>query len=537
VAAAQKHAMSIRRIVAGALLLFCLGLNVLALVYIRQEHKLIETTIAAVTIEHGKAWAQLCKDTLKTGNRPGLDDIVDSIAQGTGVRLAMVVDERGRVIASSDPARIGKKHQVEHDMPADEQPAEDPCIYELHPEPGGFFHETGHTFEFCFPMENGQKQLGHFVVLVNTAWGNKQAETLAVKGLLSVLTLTLLVGLGAFALDWRLRKAIKALIFATHAIAKGERLPSLSLATGGELGLLGDSVRQMAGALQETEERVSHWHRKLEATITQRTAQLEESQQLLAEREKMAALGLMAAGIVHEVGNPLTAMSAIVQRMQRKANGELGDKCRVLLEQINRISRIVDDMRQVARPVSTKGSSTNVNETLRMAIKVTQYDPRSKKAAFHADLAPDVPRVSGHADRWQQVFINLIMNALDAMPQGGRLSVCSAISGQQVIVTFRDTGRGMNAEEIKNLYHPFFTTKASGGMGLGLSVCNSIVRSYGGEITVVSQLQKGTTFRIAIPPYIEGVQTDEQERGETSEKGNAGVAIPTLTNVSDGAAP
>ena len=516
--ATRKHVLNIRRIVGGTLVLICLAVNVLAVVYVAREHKLIEETIIATSNEHGQAWAQLCRAEMQVGDTSALQAVIDAIGGSESVRLALVVNEAGRIVAATDRQRIGEPHRVEHDDARNGANRDEPHVEELHPKPTGFFHESGHTFEFLFPIREAEDHLGTLVVHVNTAWGNQQAKTHAVKGLLLVFTLTCLVGLAAVALDWRLRKAVKALIDATQAIAKGERTPDVHVGTGDDLDILGQSVRQLAVSLQDTEERVAHWHRELESTIANRTAQLEESQQLLAEREKMAALGLMAAGIVHEIGNPLTAMSTIVQRIERKADARFSEQCRTLSQQIERISKIVNDMRQVARPVSANGSSTNVNETLRVVIKVAQYDPRAKTIEIVPHLSAAVPRIPGDADRWQQVFMNLIINALDAMPRGGRLLISSSISAGQVAISFRDSGSGMSAEQLRQMYHPFYSTKAGDGMGLGLSVCHSIVRSYGGVIAVESKVGQGTEFRITIAPY-KGLSQTEQSNATQANNG------------------
>ncbi|MCH8148700.1 MAG: hypothetical protein IH987_12010 [Planctomycetes bacterium] len=522
--ATRKHVLNIRHLVGGTLVLVCLGINVLALIYVTREHKLIEEIISATTSEHGAAWAQICKAEMRAGDTAGLQSVIDAIGHSSGVRLAMVVSEAGRIVAATARQRIGQEHRFDHDEVAGDELPDKHHAKELHPEPTGFFHEEGHTFEFVFPIRQAEEHLGTLVVHVNTAWGNQQAKALALKGLALVFTLTALVGLAAFALDWRLRKAVKSLIAATQAIARGERAPKVRVGTGDDLDILGDSVKQMAEALQDTEERVTHWHRELESTIANRTAQLEESQQLLAEREKMAALGLMAAGIVHEIGNPLTAMSAIVQRIERKADARFSEQCRTLGQQIERISKIVNDMRQVARPLSANGSSTNVNETLRVAIKVAQYDPRAKTIEIVPHLSAAVPRIPGDADRWQQVFMNLIINALDAMPHGGRLLVSSSIGDGHVAITFRDSGSGMSAEQIRQLYHPFYSTKASDGMGLGLSVCHSIVRSYGGEIVVESEVGQGTEFQITISPYRGLSRTEQSSATQADNDRNATAA-------------
>lgn len=121
--------------------------------------------------------------------------------------------------------------------------------------------------------------------------------------------------------------------------------------------------------------------------------------------------------------------------------------------------------------------------------------------------------------------MNLIINALDAMPGGGRLLVSSSISNGHVAITFRDSGSGMSAEQLRQLYHPFYSTKAGDGMGLGLSVCHSIVRSYGGTIVVESEVGQGTEFRITISPY-RGRSHTEQARATRANNGqNPSVAM------------
>lgn len=350
-----------------------------------------------------------------------------------------------------------------------------------------------------------------------------------------MLGLTLLVGAAAVLLDRRLRRAVKALIAATRAIADGERDPELRVGTGDELDLLGQSVKDLAGALQNTETRVKHWHQELEATVAKRTRQLEDSQQLLTQREKMAAVGLMAAGIVHEVGNPLAAMSAIVQRIDRQAGPKLRTKCTTLHQQIERISKILHEMRQVSRPATRSRSLVDVNALLHQVIKICRYDPRSKNVRISTNLDADVPRIPGNPDRWQQVFLNLIINAFEAMPNGGKLAVSSAVVDDGVDVIFRDDGVGMTPQQVRNLYHPFYTTK-SNGTGLGLSVCQGIVRSYGGDICVRSQLGQGSEFRVVIPKHAQdssgshdSLPADSVHLRSTDEPGLAQHAQPATT--------
>ncbi|MHC4443277.1 MAG: sensor histidine kinase [Planctomycetota bacterium] len=481
---------------AGTLILLCLGIIALGFLYVYSEHKLIEKTIYTVTSETGKFWARTCADIISANDLPKLQMMMEIINSGRDVQRVVVMNQDGLVIASTDPNIIGQMYQEEHG----ELLHSEAHIRELHPRPHGFFHESGHNFEFRFPIEHNKKHFGTLVVEINTAWGNQQAKALAVRGLWGIFFFSLIMGMAAIALDWRLRGAVKRLIAITQAIARGQLSERVHLGTRDELDMLGDSVNQMAQALRESEDRIQHWHRHLEETIAQRTKELEHSQELLAHREKIAALGLMAAGVAHEVGNPLAAVSTILQRIEREAQPGLREKCKVMEQQIERISRIVDEMRQFAGPACKKDELVNVNEALRLSMQVCRYDPRAKNIKMTAELDPNIPTICGNTDRWQQVFLNLIVNAFDAMPNGGSLNIASGMENGYVSLLFQDSGKGMNPQQISNLFHPFYTTKDPGrGSGLGLSVCEGIVSSCGGEIKVDSVPGYGTTFRITIP--------------------------------------
>lgn len=170
-------------------------------------------------------------------------------------------------------------------------------------------------------------------------------------------------------------------------------------------------------------------------------------------------------------------------------------------QQIERICKIVDELRQFARPVcDRKDGLVNINEVLRLTVQISRYDPRAKSVEIITHFDPSVPAIRGNADRWQQVFLNLVINAFDAMPNGGRLTIASELRDERVYLVFRDTGEGISPEHVSKLFHPFCSTKRSKeGSGLGLAVCQAIVNSYGGEIEIETALGRGSEFRVVIP--------------------------------------
>ncbi|MCH8851709.1 MAG: HAMP domain-containing protein [Planctomycetes bacterium] len=494
---ARKSVLGIRGIVAGALVLIGIGVNVLGILYVFREHKLTERTMSAMTAQQGKLWARLCTEAFQSEDVERLQAIVSVIGSSEHIVQAQIVDSDGLVVAANTPDVIGSMRPEENTEHSEFEGG----VRELHPVPSGFFHEEGHDFEFQFPLVQDGRSYGSLILVMNTAWGNRQAKALAMTGLVTLFAITLAIVLLAILLDWRLRGAVKQLITATQAIAHGQLDLEVSVGTHDELDTLGESVTQMAHALKHSQERVQHWEHQLENTIDQRTKELEESQALLAQQEKMAALGLMAAGIAHEVGNPLSAISTILQRMEMNAPPEVRKKCEIMSQQIDRISRIIHELRQFSRPVShAEDVPVNLNDVLRQSVQVCRYDPRAKNIQIEQDLDPNLPSIKGNPDRWQQVFLNIIINAFDAMPEGGQLSVISRSVDGRAELCFRDTGVGMTAEQMRKLFHPFFSTKRNGHrFGLGLSVCAGIVRGSGGRIDVRSQLGRGTEFHIIIP--------------------------------------
>jgi PAS domain S-box-containing protein len=224
----------------------------------------------------------------------------------------------------------------------------------------------------------------------------------------------------------------------------------------------------------------------------------------LLQTSKLASIGKLTAGISHEIGNPLASISSLVQELsllEMDTEHDISftmESLKTMNSHLDRIARIVRSLGDFARMSSAKRTVSNISEILDRSVNLVKYDKRFKNVQFTADIS-EVPCVRLNPDQIQQVFLNLMLNALDAMPDGGNLCVSMKKVGAFVEVVFSDTGVGIDEAVRDRIFDPFFTTKAPGrGTGLGLSICYGIIREHNGNITVKSEKGVGTTFVVSL---------------------------------------
>lgn len=343
-------------------------------------------------------------------------------------------------------------------------------------------------------------------------------------------------------------RPIERLLFAMSRAEAGDLQAEAPLRAPDELGLLSRGFNRMIGRIREMSEereaqRLVLQERVRDATseLEQRNEQLEETNRelwqttlRLTELERLAAAGQTAAQFAHEVGTPLNLISGHVQLLRARLGDDPSAEARLetISAQIERIERIVREMLDRTRPTSPALMPVDLNALLLRIFDATAPALDSRSVQLQTELAEDLPQVAGDADRLQQVFINLINNALDAMPEGGTLSIrtgtqpdgnaAEADDGADsdrasfVFVEFADTGCGMTEELRARIFDPFYTTKGTGrGTGLGLVVVRQVTREHGGDIEVESERGKGTRFRLKLPVM------KEQERDTRLEVSHA----------------
>jgi signal transduction histidine kinase len=222
----------------------------------------------------------------------------------------------------------------------------------------------------------------------------------------------------------------------------------------------------------------------------------------LIQNEKLTSIGLLAAGVAHEVNTPLAVISSYSQMLRKEISAE--DSRHKLLEKITkqtfRASEIVNNLLNFSRTTATEFSEVDMHQVITETLSLLEHQFKTARIRVERELLADYPITFGNAGKLQQVFLNLFLNARDAMAEGGELRVRTETVDSKIEIIVQDTGTGISRENIKKIYDPFFTTKAVGkGTGLGLSVSYGIVHEHGGNISVESKLGRGTAFKLELP--------------------------------------
>jgi len=258
---------------------------------------------------------------------------------------------------------------------------------------------------------------------------------------------------------------------------------------------------------KQMQKKLEEYSQHLEALVEQRTRQLKEAQEKLIKSERLAAIGEVAAMVGHDLRNPLTGIKGATYYLKTKLYSKMDEKTREMLElieaDIEYANKIITDLLEYSREVHLELTETNpktiITETLHL-IKVPENIQIINRTRREPKIRIDIEKMA-------RVFHNLVINAIDAMPNGGKLTITSRKTKDTVKFIFKDTGIGMTKETMEKIFTPFFTTKAK-GMGLGLPICKHIVEAHGGKITVESAVSESATFTLTLP-----IKSETKEEG------------------------
>ncbi len=296
--------------------------------------------------------------------------------------------------------------------------------------------------------------------------------------------------------------SLAALAWALGGREALERLPLtaviLAWATWAVSALAG-LLKATGARLERANAELQRYGAELEGRVAERTAALRASQARLIHQEKMAAFGLLAAGIAHEVGNPLAALSNLIQILQRRGPDPYSaEKLETAGKQVGRIRRIVRELVDFARPGPSAAEPVRLADAVDEAIAIAKYYQRTKDRAIVVDVPAALPAVVAPRDHLAQVVLNLLLNAIDATESGGRIGLEARASGDAVELRINDDGHGLDPSDLPKLFQPYHTTKDR-GTGLGLFVSRQLVEELGGTLIHEPSEGPGATFAIRLP--------------------------------------
>jgi len=284
-------------------------------------------------------------------------------------------------------------------------------------------------------------------------------------------------------------------------IANGNYNPRVEIKRDDEIGYLAQALNQMTDNLVAAQRSLENWGRELEERVKEATEEVKRMERQLSQADKLASLGKLAAGVAHEINNPLTGVLTNASLMlEELKDGDSGkEDLEVIVRETMRCRQIVRGLLDFARQRTPERTLSNLNQLIEDTLQLLQNQIVMQNIEVHKQLDKNLPEIWVDADQIQQVLVNMTLNAIEAMPKGGQLTIRSdPLTDGKISVAITDTGAGIKMGDVKNLFDPFFTTKSS-GTGLGLAISYGIVHQHGGEIKVHSHLHKGSTFTVILP--------------------------------------
>jgi signal transduction histidine kinase len=363
--------------------------------------------------------------------------------------------------------------------------------------------EQGQRRVFVYtPLHPGRRSAGAVrLALRPGALGARVAQAQNIILFYLVVNVLILLLVGGYLLDRWMVRPVRRLTEATERVATGELTAYVDVQGEDALARLSKAFNRMVDRLARSRSEVERRLVELEAV----NVELKTARDTVVRGEKLASVGTLAAGVAHEVGNPLAAILGYVEMLQSSTES---DDDRDILDRVHkevlRINDIIRELLAYSRP-SPEEAFGSVAVAIDSVTSLVAPQPRMRDVEVEADVAEGLPAVSLSEAKLQQVLLNLCLNAADAMPDGGRLRVaaCEAEGSDRVEITVSDEGTGIAPEALAQVFDPFFTTKEPGsGTGLGLSIVDRILTDHGARIEVRSTQGAGTTFVISLPVHV-----------------------------------
>ena len=501
------------------------------------------STVAAERM--GDVIKRATRHSMLQNNRADLYFTIRTMGVQPGIKRIRIYNQEGRISFSTDPAEVN--HLVDKTAEAcygcHAQSA--PLARLARPDRVRFFQDPrdGRVLGLIHPIENdsecsnsachahpaSQRVLGVLDTQLSMISADAHVAAYARREfLLDLLGMAALLLL-CIVLVWMLvQKPVQALMEGTRRFGAGELAYRIPVRSSDEIGTLAESFNRMGTELQAAREELSRSAQTLEQRVQEKTGQVQQAMTRMAEMERLVSLGKLAAAVAHEINNPLAGVLTYAKLLGRHMDRERARRAAapagasspvatpeetaehrewlaIIEGETRRCGALVKNLLTFARQVPIEMAETDINGLLERCLRLVQHQLELQNIQW--EWNPDGP-LSVYCDsgRVQQVFLAIIVNAIDAMPRGGLLRLASRLEPaaaefpERVVIEIADNGPGIAPDVLPHIFEPFFTTKDEArSTGMGLAVAYGIIRQHGGEIRVESQLGRGTAFRIYLP--------------------------------------
>jgi two-component system NtrC family sensor kinase len=461
-------------------------------------------------------------------DREGLHHAIHTMADEPGMVKIRIFDQEGRITYTTDPKErdhvVDKRAEACYACHAQSQPLarlNRPDRFRIYRNVGGsrvlgiitpIENQPACSNAACHAHPAAQQILG----VLDTDLSLQMADVQLAESTRRMIAYTgialILIACLSWVVVWQVvSKPVKALERGTELLAKGDLGYQIEVQSTDEIGELAGSFNDMSLQLQAEHNENLALTRTLEERVDQKARELKRAHEHALQTEKMASIGKMAAVLAHEINNPLSGILTYAKLLRKWADREDGGEVRrqevresldLIASESRRCGDLVKNLLTFSRVTPMNLQLTDLNQVVERTVRLVQHQFELRGTQPQLRLDPALPLVECDAAQIEQVLLALVMNALDAMPQGGNLWVTTGVSREegQVRVVVRDDGAGIPPEILARIFEPFLTTKETGhGVGLGLAISRSILERHHGSIEVQSEVGRGATFTITLP--------------------------------------
>jgi two-component system NtrC family sensor kinase len=488
-----------------------------------QENELIQNSI-----KYGHSFVDYVRKSTRYGmltfQQLLIQQTIEAIGSAEGVLRVRIFDNRGKIAYSSDKKDIGTIIDMKSlicvgcHSSGTEPPKDTPTVLITKGQDfrvlniiQPIYNEAACYTSACHAHPKEQKVLGLVEANLSLALLDNSIKNQGLAITAYVLVFLFVISVVLCTILWNLVSTpVSLLTRGMEKVAGGDLDYHLDIKTKDEIGELAQAFNAMTSDLKKAKNELVEWGNTLEKKVQEKTAAIHRAQAQLIHSEKLASLGRMAAGVAHEINSPLTGIVTFGHLLLKKfpPGSEENEDIQVIIEQANRCSTIIKGLLGFARASTAEKAPTNINDVINHSLNIV----RNKADFFNIKIVTVfddyLSKVRADSSQLQQVFLNMIMNAADAIEGKGTITMTTRNirdnSGDWVEIEFRDTGPGIDDENLAKIFEPFFTTKPVGkGTGLGLAVSHGIIHEHGGSISVKTKQGEGTSFFIKLPAYKE----------------------------------